>query len=106
MRQTTEGRKRQAADRESALRGIRFHTFLRTNQFDVDDQLKGYDERFRVIGRESLAGALAERLDALEAHRNKFTPDVLRFILELADQPAQKADVRNLHLLYESDRDD
>ncbi|KAK0652128.1 Spc98 family-domain-containing protein [Cercophora newfieldiana] len=103
---TTEGRKRQAADRESALRGIRFHSFLRTNQFDVDDQLKGYDERFRVIGRESLADALNERLTTLEVHRNKFTPDVLRFILELADQPAQKADLRNLDLLYESGDED
>jgi gamma-tubulin complex component 5 len=105
-KQTAEGRKRQAADRESALRGIRFHSFLRTNQFDVEDQLKGYDERFRVIGRELLADALGERLAALEAHRNKWTPDVLRFILELSDQPAQKTDLRNLDLLYESESDE
>ncbi|KAK0626992.1 Spc98 family-domain-containing protein [Immersiella caudata] len=103
---TAEGRKRQAADRESALRGIRFHSFLGTNQFDVEDQLKGFDERFRVIGRESLADALSERLAALDPHRNKWTPDVLRFILELADQPAQKSDLRNLDLLYESENDE
>jgi len=72
----------------------------------VADQLKGYDERFRVVGRESLADALKERLDALEVHRSKWTPDLLRFILDLSDQPAQKSNLRDLDLLYESENDE
>ena len=87
--------------RESALRGVRNQAFLRTNQFDIENHLNGLEERFRVIGREALADALRERLDALETHRNKWTPEVLHFILELSDQPAQKSNLSDLDLLYE-----
>lgn len=84
------------------MRGIRHHSYLRTNQFEVDDQLKGFEERFRVIGREPLADAFSQRLDALEAHRNKYTPDVLRFLLELSDQPAQNVKLSDLDLLHQA----
>lgn len=85
---------------------MRHHSFLRTNQFDVEDQLKGFEERFRVIGRDGLADALSARLEALNAHQTKWTPDILRFLLELSDQPAHKSKLSDLDLLYESETED
>lgn len=86
---------------ESCLRDIRHHNFLRTNQFDVDSHLNGLEERFRVLNRDGLADALRERLDALSNVSNRFTPDVLHFLLELSDQPTQKSKLADLQLLHE-----
>ncbi|KAK3325548.1 Spc98 family-domain-containing protein [Apodospora peruviana] len=91
--------------RESTLRALRYHNFARTNQFEVEDRLNGLEERFRVTGRDALADEFRKRLDALEPFRDKWTPDVLHFILELADQPAQKSDLSNLHLLAAPEED-
>ncbi|KAB5563371.1 Spc98 family-domain-containing protein [Coniochaeta sp. 2T2.1] len=79
--------------RESSLRSLRHHSNLRTNQFDVADQLNGWEERFRVQGRDGLADALRTRLDALDAQSDKWTPDILHFLLQLADQPTQKTEL-------------
>ncbi|KAJ9151440.1 Spindle pole body component [Coniochaeta hoffmannii] len=89
--------------RETSLRSLRHHSNLRTNQFDVQDQLDGWEERFRVQGREGLADALRARLQALEAQSDKWTPDILNFLLQLADQPAQKTELIDLELLKEPD---
>lgn len=83
------------------MRSIRHHTFVRTNQFEVADRIKGLEERFRVVGRDALADAYRQRLDALEPHRDNTTPDILHFLLELADQPAQKSKLTDLDLLKE-----
>lgn len=80
---------------------MRSHTFTRTNQFEVDRCLKGLEERFSVVGREALAGALRQRLEALEPHHNRSTPEVLHFLLELADQPTQKSKLSDLDALVE-----
>ena len=56
-----------------------------------------------MVGRDGLADALSERLGALDAHRSQWTPDILRFILELSDQPAQKARLSDLDRLHEPD---
>ncbi|KAH6686269.1 Spc97/Spc98 family protein [Plectosphaerella plurivora] len=85
--------------RDNAWRNVRHHSFLRTNQFDVDHQLKGLEERFRVQHREALADAIKERLDALELIQTKWHPDILHFLLELADKPVQKTDLHDLELL-------
>ncbi|KAK3359852.1 Spc98 family-domain-containing protein [Lasiosphaeria hispida] len=89
------------ACRETALRTLRYNTgnFLRTNQFEIEDQLKGFEERFRVVGRDPLADELCKSLNSLEVHRNKWTPDVFRFVLELSDQPAIKSNLGDLDLL-------
>ncbi|OIW29887.1 hypothetical protein CONLIGDRAFT_616137 [Coniochaeta ligniaria NRRL 30616] len=89
--------------RESSLRSLRHHSNLRTNQFDVEDQLNGWEERFRVQGRDGLADALHTRLEALQAQSDKWTPDILHFLLELADQPTQKTRLIDLELLKEPD---
>ncbi|KAK0615916.1 Spc98 family-domain-containing protein [Bombardia bombarda] len=91
--------------RESTLRSLRHHSFLRTNQFDVDDHLSGYEEHFRVLGRDGLADAFRKSLDALKPHHNRFTPDVLHFILELADQPVQKTSLTDLYLLNQPEEE-
>ncbi|KAK3378255.1 Spc98 family-domain-containing protein [Podospora didyma] len=98
-------RARLDAYRESAVRSLRHHKFGQTNQFDVDDRLRGYEEHFRVVNREALADALSKRLGALKPHHNQWTPEVLHFILELSDQPAQKSRLSDLDLLVEPDVD-
>ncbi|KAK4127770.1 hypothetical protein N657DRAFT_612760 [Parathielavia appendiculata] len=94
---------RRNACRDFALRSLRAHSFTRTNQFEVEDRLNGLEERFYVAGRDALAGALRKRRDALEPHRNQFTPEVLHLLLELADQPVQKAKLTALNALVEPD---
>ncbi|KAI0446656.1 Spc97/Spc98 family protein [Xylaria telfairii] len=90
--------------RESSLRNLRQHSFLRTNQFEVYSALDGYEERFRVLNRDGLADALRDRLDALALCSNKWTPDVLDLLLKLADQPVQKSNLENLSLLKTPDK--
>lgn len=87
------------------MRSIRHHNFTRTNHFEVESRLNGLEERFQVVGRDALADALHERLDALEAQRNQYTPDILHLLLELADQPAQKSKLSDLDLLYQPEED-
>ena len=72
----------------------------------MEAQLNGFEERFRIVGRESLADALRERLNALETHRRNWTPDILRFFLELSDQPTRKSKLSDLDLLIETKSDD
>ncbi|GAP84163.1 putative Spc97 Spc98 family protein [Rosellinia necatrix] len=92
--------------RESSLRKLRQHSFLRTNQFEVYSSLDGYEERFRVQNRERIADALRDSLDALADYSKKWTPDVLHLLLELADQPVQKSNLEDLELLRKSKDDD
>ncbi|KAM0287443.1 hypothetical protein ACHAQH_000395 [Verticillium albo-atrum] len=85
--------------RESSTRNLRYHNFLRTNQFEVENRLVGLEERFSVHHRDGLAHALRQSLDTLAPLRTKWSPDILHFLLELADQPAQKTDLYDVALL-------
>ncbi|KAI0012772.1 Spc98 family-domain-containing protein [Xylariaceae sp. FL0662B] len=89
--------------KESSLRKLRHHTFLRTNQFEVERALNGFEERFHVVNQDGLANALRERLDALAPYSNKWTPELLHFLLQLSDQPIQKSKLIDLELLREPD---
>ncbi|KAH6655023.1 Spc97/Spc98 family protein [Truncatella angustata] len=91
--------------KDTSLHSLRHHNYLRTNQFDVENQFNGLEERFRVLGRDGLADALRDNLDALPNLSNKFTPDALHFLLELADQPVQKTKLETLELLRQTDCD-
>ncbi|KAI1810688.1 Spc98 family-domain-containing protein [Poronia punctata] len=91
--------------RESSLRKLRQHNFLGTNHFEVYNALDGYEERFRVLNREGLANALRVRLDALAQCSNKWTPEILHLLLQLADQPVQKSHLGDLDLLNEPEED-
>lgn len=72
----------------------------------MEDRLNGLEERFHVVGREALADALRQRLDALEPFRNNYTPEILHLLLELADQPAQKSSLSDLELLRQPKEED
>ncbi|KAI1180896.1 Spc98 family-domain-containing protein [Nemania sp. FL0916] len=85
--------------KESSLRKLRQHSFLRTNQFEVYSALDGYEEKFRVLNRDGLADALRDRLDSLAQCSNRWTPDVLHLLLILADQPVQKTNLSHVELL-------
>ncbi|KAG7100327.1 Gamma-tubulin complex component 5 like protein [Verticillium longisporum] len=85
--------------REASIRNLRYHNFLRTNQFEVENRLAGLEERFSVHHRDGLARALRQSLDAFAPLRTKWSPDILHFLLEIADQPAQKTDLHDLALL-------
>lgn len=91
--------------KESTLRKLRHHNFLRTNQFKVYSELDGLEERFRVLNRDGLGDALRERLDALGEIADKWTPDILHFLLELSDQPVQNSKLRDLELLKAPDEE-
>lgn len=88
--------------KDSSLQSLRQHNFLRTNQFDVERQLDGLEERFRVLNRDGLADALRGSLDALSTVSNKFTPETLHFLLELSDQPVQKTRLEDVRLLQQA----
>ncbi|KAI1500949.1 Spc98 family-domain-containing protein [Biscogniauxia marginata] len=91
--------------RESSLRKLRHHTYLRTNHFEVEESLDGFEEHFRILNRDGLADALRERLDALAQHSNKWGPEALNFLLQLSDQPIQKSKLYDLELLKEPNED-
>ncbi|KAM5342637.1 hypothetical protein ACJ41O_013603 [Fusarium nematophilum] len=87
------------AQREAALRTLRTHPYLRTNQFEVEHQLDGLEERFRVNGREALADALHERREQLQQTPSKFHPEILFLLLELSDQPTFHSKLSDLDAL-------
>ncbi|KAI0146333.1 Spc98 family-domain-containing protein [Xylariaceae sp. FL1272] len=91
--------------RESSLRRLRNHSFLRTNHFDVYNALDGYEEHFRVLNRDGLADALRNSLDGLAKCSSNWTPDALHLLLQLADQPIQKSSLRDLQSLKEPDEE-
>ncbi|KAJ4409424.1 hypothetical protein N0V82_009491 [Gnomoniopsis sp. IMI 355080] len=88
--------------REFAIRGIRNRNYLQTNQFTVEEQLRGLVETFSVVGRDGLSDALRQRLDVLSSHSTRWTPEMLHLLLELSDQPAKKSDLRALERLRPS----
>lgn len=84
----------------SALQALKSHTFLRTNQFDVETALNGLQERFRINHRDQLADALETRLDTLNQNPEKWHPEILQLFLELSDQPTFKTNLDNLNNLH------
>ncbi|KAL2119286.1 hypothetical protein VTJ04DRAFT_6246 [Mycothermus thermophilus] len=98
-------RQQRFAFRDFVARSLQSHTFTRTNQFEVRDRLRGFEERFSVAGRDALADALTQRLDALEHHQTPTTPEVLHLLLELADQPVQKAKLSDLDALVQAEEE-
>jgi gamma-tubulin complex component 5 len=85
--------------KDLATRGLRGHQYARTNQFDVRSKFAGFDEKCRVKGRDDLADALQLRLKELEGHTNKFKPEFLSLLLQLADRPLENTRVEALDLL-------
>ncbi|KAJ5992181.1 hypothetical protein N7451_007905 [Penicillium sp. IBT 35674x] len=67
-----------------------------TDQFVVARQLEGLQEKFQVVNRDELAGALRGRLVELENYRSNWTPEILSLLLQLSDRPAALAKLDNL----------
>ncbi|WAO93756.1 Spindle pole body component [Fusarium falciforme] len=93
------------AQREATLRTLRPNQYLRTNQFEVEHQLDGLEERFRVNGREALADALHERRGTLLETPSNFHPEILFLLLELSDQPTYYSKLSDLDLLKTGEDD-
>jgi gamma-tubulin complex component 5 len=85
--------------REIASRNLRGHQYARTNQFDVTASFAGLDEKFRIKNRDDLADALQTRLQKLEGYTNKYKPEFLSLLLQLADRPLENTQVEALELL-------
>lgn len=83
----------------SALRTFADPRPGRTNPFDVNAQLAGLEEKFRILDNEELADALQSRLRELSRKSDKWTPEVLSLLLQLSDQPAKKSKIEDLALL-------
>lgn len=71
----------------------------RTDQFAVAKQLEGLQEKFQVLNRDDLADALRPRLAELDEHRSSVFPEILSFLLQLADRPAQLSRVERIEQL-------
>lgn len=87
------------------MRNIRNRSYLQTNQFAVDEQLRGFVEKFSVVGRDALSDALRQRLDILPEHSTRWTPEILHLLLELSDQPVKKTKLSTLERLRATDED-
>ncbi|CAN9210269.1 unnamed protein product [Alternaria alternata] len=85
--------------KDIASRNLRGHQYARTNQFDVTATFKGLDEKFRIKNRDDLADALQARLQKLEGYTNKYKPEFLSLLLQLADRPLENTQVEALELL-------
>ena len=68
----------------------------RTNQFDVGQRLAGLEEKARILNNDPLADAIRERLDELSSRSDKWTPEVLSFLLSLSDRPVHNSNLENL----------
>ena len=88
------------------MRAVRHHSLGRTNQFEVDERLEGLEEKFRVVGREPLAFAFKKRLEALEPHNTRWSPEILHLLLELSDRPVEESKITDLDQLHESDEEE
>ena len=80
-------------------RGLKHHSYGRTNQFDVAQRLDGLQEGLQVLDRDDLADALHSRLTELKACDEVWLPDVLDVLLRLSDQPASKSKLEKLETL-------
>lgn len=91
--------------RETALRTLRSNNYPRTNQFDVQSQLEGLEEKFRVYNEDPLADALKERLDEVAKKDIKWAPEILHLLLELSNKPVTNSKLEDLDFLIEPDPD-
>lgn len=82
---------------DQTLKGLRDQSHARTNQFAVSAKLDGMVEKLEVLNREDLASALQSRLEELQA-KSRWMPEMLSFLLELSDRPAEKTVLEDVEL--------
>ncbi|KAI5461154.1 Spc98 family-domain-containing protein [Mariannaea sp. PMI_226] len=100
---TQENVEKSNARRDAILRSLKSHPYLRTNQFEVEKNLDGLQERFRVNLRDELADALDQRRTLLAQTPSKWHPEILFLLLELSDQPTFNSNLADLDELNASD---
>lgn len=83
------------------MRALRNNHYPRTDQFDVNSQLRGLEEKFGVYNEDILADALKGRLDSLAITDRKWTPEILHLLLALSDKPVTKSRFEDLEFLKE-----
>ncbi|KAI4196485.1 MAG: hypothetical protein LQ350_006524 [Teloschistes chrysophthalmus] len=69
-----------------------------TNQFEIAARFEGLEERFRISNNYELADALRIRLDELYGESNRWTPEVLSFLLSLSDRPFEETKFEDLEI--------
>ncbi|KAL9578708.1 MAG: hypothetical protein Q9212_005548 [Teloschistes hypoglaucus] len=69
-----------------------------TNQFEIAARFEGLEERFRISNNYELADALRTRLDELYEESNRWTPEVLSFLLSLSDRPFEETKLEDLEI--------
>lgn len=85
--------------KQLALRLFTDPSPARTNPFEVEAQLAGLEEKFRVLNNDELADVLKSRLQELAPKSDRWTPEVLSLLLQLSDQPAIHTKIEDLGLL-------
>lgn len=85
--------------KQLALRLLTDPSPARTNPFEVEAQLAGLEEKFRVLNNDELADVLKSRLQELAPKSDRWTPEVLSLLLQLSDQPAKNTKIEDLDLL-------
>lgn len=85
--------------KQSAFRLFTDPSPARTNPFEVEAQLAGLEEKFRVLNNDELADVLKSRLQELAPKSDRWTPEILSLLLQLSDQPAKHTKIEDLDLL-------
>lgn len=85
--------------KQLALRLFTDPSPARTNPFEVEAQLAGLEEKFRVLNNDELADVLKSCLQELAPKSDRWTPEVLSLLLQLSDQPAKNTKIEDLDLL-------
>lgn len=80
----------------ATLRDVRATQYNRTNQFEVERQLDGLEEKFAVLNNDALAHALSESRSKLAAISYEYSPELLSLLLLLSDRPAEKTRLDDL----------
>ena len=84
--------------KRSALRTLTNSHSTRINQFEVTARLEGLEEKWVINDKDSLAEALHVRRAELSAISNRWTPEILLFLLELSDRPLEQSNRTDLAL--------
>ena len=82
----------------SALRTLTNSHSTRINQFEITARLEGLEEKWIINNKGSLAEALHVRRAELSVTSNKWTPEILSFLLELSDRPVEHPNLTDLAL--------
>lgn len=84
--------------KRSALRTLTNGHSTRINQSEITAQLEGLEEKWMISNKNSLADALHIQRAEFSLASNRWTPEILSFLLELSDRPLQYSNLTHLAL--------